>query len=300
MPAGRYGSYYRPPYHYGGYYPGYRSTFVVTGAFGYPSYWHNPWSFGIGFSFGYGYGGYGYGFGPYGYGPWGYGYAPWGYGYASPWYPYGPYPYGYWMDGATSEVRIDADQVGAEVYVDGYRAGVVDDYDGVFQRLRLEPGEHELVLYLNGYRTIREPLFLNARSTRTFRLQMERLGPGETSEPPPAPTPRAQRERDRDPELPPRQDRPYDRQPVEPEQRIEIAPETRFGTLSLRIQPGDAEVLIDGERWTTTPGDNRMNIRLSAGRHKIEIRKDGFERYSEEIGVRENITFTLNVSFKRQ
>ena len=97
-----------PAYHYGGYYPGYRSTFVVTGAFGYPSYWHNPWSFGIGFSFGYGYGGYGYGFGPYGYGPWGYGYAPWGYGYASPWYPYGPYPYGYWMDGATSDVRIDA------------------------------------------------------------------------------------------------------------------------------------------------------------------------------------------------
>ena len=82
---------------------------MVIGAFGYPSYWHSPWSFGIGFSFGYGYGGYGYGFGPYGYGPWGYGYAPWGYGYASPWYPYGPYyPYGYWMDGATSEVRIDA------------------------------------------------------------------------------------------------------------------------------------------------------------------------------------------------
>ena len=273
---------------------------MVTGAFGYPSYWHSPWSFGIGFSFGYGYGGYGYGFGPYGYGPWGYGYAPWGYGYASPWYPYGPYyPYGYWMDGATSEVRIDADQVGAEVYVDGYRAGVVDDFDGVFQRLRLEPGEHELVLYLNGYRTIREPLFLNARSTKTFKLHMERLGPGETSEPPPAPTPRAQRERDRDPDSPPRQDRPYDRQPVEPEQRIEIAPATRFGTLSLRIQPGDAEVLIDGERWTTTPGDSRINIRLSPGRHKVEIRKDGFERYSEEIGVRENTTFTLNVSLKK-
>ena len=42
-----------------------------------------------------------------------------------------------------------------------------------------------------------------------------------------------------------------------------------------------------------------MNIRLSPGRHKVEIRKDGFERYSEEIGVRENRTFTLNVSLKR-
>ena len=128
---------------------------------------------------------------------------------------------------------------------------------------------------------------------------MERLGPGETSEPPPAPTPRAQRSATVIPNLPPRHRRPYDRQPVEPEQRIEIAPDTRFGTLSLRIQPGDAEVLIDGERWTTTPGDSRMNIRLSPGRHKIEIRKDGFERYSEEIGVRENTMFTLNVSSKK-
>ena len=116
---------------------------------------------------------------------------------------------------------------------------------------------------------------------------MERLGPGETVRAAPRATP-PRTERDRDPDPPPRRSGQYHRQPVEPEQRIEIAPDTRFGTLSLRIQPGDAEVLIDGERWTTTPGDSRITIRLSPGRHKIEIRKDGFERYSEEIGVREN------------
>ncbi len=32
----------------------------------------------------------------------------------------------------------------AQVFVDGYYAGVVDDYDGVFQRLNLEPGRHQL------------------------------------------------------------------------------------------------------------------------------------------------------------
>jgi len=32
----------------------------------------------------------------------------------------------------------------AQVFVDGYYAGVVDDYDGVFQRLNLAPGEHQL------------------------------------------------------------------------------------------------------------------------------------------------------------
>lgn len=32
----------------------------------------------------------------------------------------------------------------AQVFVDGYYAGVVDDYDGVFQRLNLEPGRHQV------------------------------------------------------------------------------------------------------------------------------------------------------------
>ncbi len=32
----------------------------------------------------------------------------------------------------------------AEVYVDGYYAGIVDDFDGFFQRLTLEVGPHEI------------------------------------------------------------------------------------------------------------------------------------------------------------
>ncbi len=36
----------------------------------------------------------------------------------------------------------------ASVYVDGYYVGVVDDFDGVFQRLRLEPGPHHLEIRL--------------------------------------------------------------------------------------------------------------------------------------------------------
>ena len=99
----------------------------------------------------------------------------------------------------------------------------------------------------------------------------------------------------RDPDDPPRQYRHEPREPQQERQQIEIAPATRFGTLSLQIQPGDAEILIDGERWTTTRGAGRVNIQLSPGRHQLEIRRDGFERYSEEIGIRENATFTLNV-----
>ena len=43
-----------------------------------------------------------------------------------------------------------------QVFVDGYSAGPVDDFDGVFQRLQLIPGQHEITLYLPGYRTYRE------------------------------------------------------------------------------------------------------------------------------------------------
>ncbi len=63
----------------------------------------------------------------------------------------GPYPYGYRFDELTAAVRLEVKPREAEVYVDGYRAGVVDDFDGIFQRLRLRPGEHDLTIYLAGY-----------------------------------------------------------------------------------------------------------------------------------------------------
>ena len=84
-------------------------------------------------------------------------YDPWfGYGYQ---YPFGPYPYPpyryYNMDPGSS-VRLEVKPNEAEVYVDGYYAGVVDDFDGAFQRLRVSPGEHEIALHLDGYRGVIE------------------------------------------------------------------------------------------------------------------------------------------------
>src|SRR5262245_49644668 len=54
---------------------------------------------------------------------------PW-YGFA---YPYGPYPYPYYYDTGSS-LRLEVTPKKAEVYVDGHYAGIVDDFDGVFQR----------------------------------------------------------------------------------------------------------------------------------------------------------------------
>ena len=75
---------------------------------------------------------------------WGNGYflgAPWSgrvYGYA-PSHSYGARVY-------YGDVRLQVQPRDAAVYVDGYYAGVVDDFDGVFQRLTLEAGPHQIEL----------------------------------------------------------------------------------------------------------------------------------------------------------
>jgi len=71
-------------------------------------------------------------------------YDPW-YGYQYP-YPMRPYGYGYRRYEPEASVRLEVKPKEAEVYVDGYYAGIVDDFDGTFQRLRVEPGEHEIEL----------------------------------------------------------------------------------------------------------------------------------------------------------
>ena len=74
------------------------------------------------------------------------------------------------------------------VYVDGYFAGKVDEFDGKLQRLHVEPGEHEIVVYLDGYRSLRQRLYLSPNSTRTIDGRLEPLREGDVQEPPPQPT----------------------------------------------------------------------------------------------------------------
>jgi hypothetical protein len=203
-------------------------------------------------------------------------------------YPYGrPNPYRYRADLHSVALRLDVDQKDAEVYVDGYLAGHVDDFDGVFQRLRVTPGEHEITIYLEGYRTLQERRYFNPDSGMTLRLRMEPLASGAPTAPRPVPSA---------PPADPAQARP---EPPRPEPPARPQPAPRFGTLSLRVQPMDAEILIDGERWSAAAGETRVSIELAPGRHKIEVRKDGYKTYVEEVLIRPSATMTLNVSLSR-
>jgi hypothetical protein len=66
--------------------------------------------------------------------------------------------------------------------------------------------------------------------------------------------------------------------------------------LSLRVKPADAEILVDGEKWGTLEGVEQMVIHLPAGRHRVEIRKEGFRSFSTEVDVLRGEVTPLHVS----
>jgi hypothetical protein len=88
--------------------------------------------------------------------PGGYGgYYPWGYaglgfgGYYDPWY--GGYPARYYERRDDGRLRLKVRPRAASVYVDGYYTGQVDDFDGIFQSLPLEPGPYSIEIRADGY-----------------------------------------------------------------------------------------------------------------------------------------------------
>ncbi len=88
-------------------------------------------------------------------------------------------------------MRVLATPREAEVYVDGYLVGTVDDFDGWSQRLRLQPGEHEIELYLEGYRSVRQKTLFRPGETYKIRAVLERADPGEAPAARPVPVPGA-------------------------------------------------------------------------------------------------------------
>src|SRR5688500_19676985 len=76
-------------------------------------------------------------------------------------------------------MRLQVTPRDADVFVDGYYAGKVDEFDGTFQRLRVEPGEHEIQLFVPGHRIYTQKVYLQPGNTFNVRHTMVRLAPGE-------------------------------------------------------------------------------------------------------------------------
>jgi hypothetical protein len=141
----------------------------------YRPYYYPGFSLGLGF----GYGGFGYGapvfpgyrsyYGrSYGYArgfPYSHGYGPYGYGYGGG-YRYAP-------GSAYGGVRIDLPQRDAQVFVDGYYAGVVNDFDGTLQHLDLTPGPHRIEIRADGFAPITFEVNVEPGRTITYRADMQ-------------------------------------------------------------------------------------------------------------------------------
>jgi hypothetical protein len=245
----------------GAYYPGYSP--------GYPGYgwgWYYP-----------GYGGYWW---PYGYYGW-YGSGYWGY----PGY-YGGGGAVYYSnrerEGASLRVLVDPSE--ARVYVDGYYAGVVDDFDGLLQRLHVSPGRHEIALKLEGYKTHRMRVYVGPDATLKLHHDMEK-GTGETFEDLSGGAPPPEREVRRD-----REDGDDEDEPT-----VAVTGET--GRLELTVEPSDASVYVDGAFRGT--GREAASLRLPPGRHRIEVVRPGYRTAENEIDVPAGETTKIRVTLER-
>ena len=113
--------------------------------------------------------------------------AQWGYrGYYHPIY-YGWEPSYYYQDWRPQlRVKVRPEKPGdtAAIYIDGVRAGVGDDFDGVDQGMGFPEGAHTVVVFLEGYRTQKFDVYLRGGETTKLRVALEPLGPGERSERP--------------------------------------------------------------------------------------------------------------------
>ena len=237
--------------YYGGFYP-YNSFY-----FGYPRHFYSGY--------------YGYGYDPY--------YAPYANGYR--------YGYGY-RD--TGSLRVLVDPEKTRVYVDGYYAGIADDYDGIFQRLHISPGRHDITLKLDGYRTHHFRVYVPVGHTVKLHHDMVR-GTGEDAaevvgQPDVVARPAGYaRLEDHDEDAFARTD---DRR----------GPATGdAGMVRLDVRPADASIYVDGAfRGTARDVDT---VRLSPGRHRVEIVRPGYRTLERDVEVQPGETTDLRADLDR-
>ncbi len=293
-------------------YPGYGYPY-----YGYP--YHSSFAFSFGFGVGFGYPGFAFGVGfGYPFYPY-YGYPYWGYPYYG--YPYGYPPYGYPAPYApgpvTSALHLQVTPRQAEVYLDGSKAGIVDNFDGTFQRLYIPPGQHQLTIYMNGYHSYEQQVYVGPGSTQTIKTALQPLAAGEPQDPrpvpiePPAQTePQPQMQQQPEPQGPPSQRGGHNMRvgppmqvPASPPPPQQPADPASYGTLTVRLQPGGGQgtsLTIDGYGWPAPGNGDQLVVRLPEGKHHVQVQRSGYVTFSSDVAITRGDSTPLNVSLARR
>jgi PEGA domain len=245
------------------------------------------------------YGGYGGYYGSYGYPYWNYGYywSPWYYPSYGGWYGgyghygYGPsYGYGYRRGyGNAGSVRVMVEPRQTKVYVDDYYAGVADDFDGIFQRLNLSSGRHDISLRLDGFETHRVKLYVPLDGTIKIKHEMVRGASDKVSESTVGdPVAEARYERDPDDDYENSRDH---REETRPDNRGER------GTVRLEVSPSDASIYVDGVFRGT--GQDLRKVTLPEGTHRLEVVRPGYRTLERDVEVTAGETEEVDIDLPR-
>lgn len=266
-------------YYGGGYYPYGRSYYPYDDYYWGYGYFFSPWYYPRY------YGGY-YGGGYYG-----------GYGYGSPYYHRAYYD-------RSGSVRVLVEPRETKVYVDDYYAGVADDFDGIFQRLNLTPGRHDLSLQLEGFETLKVKLYVPLDHTIKIKHQMVRGASDNVTEQTigdPADGERYARRADDEDD-----DRAYDRDRRRDDDRYDSRDDRRDdswparaerGTLRLDVTPSDASIYVDGMFRGT--GQDLRRLTLPAGRHRLEVVRPGYRTLERDVEVQAGESEDVEVELPR-
>jgi hypothetical protein len=125
--------------------------------------------------------------------------SPYGYGYGLGYFSYDPFLFGglgypgYYGGGyaggypessggggyvqqyrGAGSLRLKVKPANAQVYIDGYYVGVIDSFDGAFQRLNVEAGPHHVELRAEGYETTAFEVVVTPGDTVTYKGEMKR------------------------------------------------------------------------------------------------------------------------------
>lgn len=222
-------------------------------------------------------------------------------------YPYGPYaPYpGYAYVPVAGEIRAEVKPNNAKVYVNGDYAGVVDDYDGWWQRLKVAPGKWRIAFRAPGY----VPYIVDMRIVPGGEYHIKyQMTPGNDVMPDqqlkPERNPRdEQYNRSRNENREYGQERGQDRdQSYQREQNYGRGENDRTSTtetLYLQVEPADATIYIDGNYYgTANQGVSELRVLLPKGSHKIELVRPGYRSYSNNVELGPGSDNHLNVTLE--